>query len=99
MIRENFKINRNIAYQGKINVRNEERKEFLANCPIQYDSIMELIDRLDFADQPNYGDIYKLLDQRMQVREEHSVLMDAQYDWEEEETPSQEQLGNEEVSD
>uniref|UniRef100_A0A8R1TMD2 Protein kinase domain-containing protein n=1 Tax=Onchocerca volvulus TaxID=6282 RepID=A0A8R1TMD2_ONCVO len=89
-------VDRNIAYQGKMNVRNEERKEFLANCPKQYDSIMTLIDRLDFADQPNYDDIYKLLDQ---VREEHNVLMDAQYDWEEEESSIQQQLGNEEVSE
>uniref|UniRef100_A0A0R3S6H4 Site-specific DNA-methyltransferase (adenine-specific) n=1 Tax=Elaeophora elaphi TaxID=1147741 RepID=A0A0R3S6H4_9BILA len=55
--------NRNIAYQGKIKARNEGRKEFLANCPNQYDFIMAIIDRLNFADQPNYSDIYKLLDQ------------------------------------
>lgn len=36
---------------------------------------------------------------RIQVREEHSVLMDAQYDWEEEETTAPEQLENGQVTE
>ncbi|VDM95696.1 unnamed protein product [Thelazia callipaeda] len=54
---------RNIAYRGKIKARNENRKEFLLNCPKQYDFILALIDHLEYPDQPNYSDIYKLLDQ------------------------------------
>ncbi|VDM23289.1 unnamed protein product [Wuchereria bancrofti] len=76
--------------------RKEGRKEFLMNCPKQYDFIMALIDRLNFADQPNYNDIYKLLDQ---IRKEHSVLMDEQYDWEEEETTSPQQLKDAQVTE
>ncbi|KAL3986175.1 Protein kinase domain family protein [Acanthocheilonema viteae] len=89
-------VDRNIAYEGKIKARNEGRKEFLTNCPKQYDFIMALIDRLNFADQPNYNYIYKLLDQ---VREEHCVPMDAQYDWEEEMTTVPQQLEGGQVTE
>uniref|UniRef100_A0A915Q6Q9 Protein kinase domain-containing protein n=1 Tax=Setaria digitata TaxID=48799 RepID=A0A915Q6Q9_9BILA len=87
---------RDIAYRGKVKARNEGRKEFLANCPKQYDFIMALIDRLDFPDLPNYSDIYKLLDQ---VREEHNVMMDAQYDWEDEDPTTPQQFGSAEIAD
>ncbi|VDN26058.1 unnamed protein product [Gongylonema pulchrum] len=54
---------RTIAYSAKQNARDEKRKEFLAYCLKQYDFILTIIDRLEFPDCREYGDIYQLLHQ------------------------------------
>uniref|UniRef100_A0A914ZH05 Protein kinase domain-containing protein n=1 Tax=Parascaris univalens TaxID=6257 RepID=A0A914ZH05_PARUN len=63
--------------------RNAGRKQFLHDCPRQYDEILTMIDALAFQDEPKYSEIRRLLDE---VRKEHGIRMHSRFDWDEEGT-------------
>lgn len=47
--------------EAKQSVRGPKRAEFFNGCPRQYDTLLDLIDKLSFESQPPYDELQKLL--------------------------------------
>ncbi|VDM39685.1 unnamed protein product [Toxocara canis] len=58
-----FVRERNAAEEAKKHARAEGRTEFLHNCPKEYDTILSMIDALEFEQNPNYNHICALLNE------------------------------------
>ncbi|VDN52660.1 unnamed protein product [Dracunculus medinensis] len=52
---------RKAVQTAKISARNEGREKFLENCPKQYDNILNIVDELNFKDEPNYDEMKQIL--------------------------------------
>lgn len=56
-----FVLDREQVHVKKLLVRTTEKKNFLTNCPEQYEQLMINIDQMVFSDMPNYSFFYKTL--------------------------------------
>uniref|UniRef100_A0AC34F4H1 Non-specific serine/threonine protein kinase n=1 Tax=Panagrolaimus sp. ES5 TaxID=591445 RepID=A0AC34F4H1_9BILA len=65
--------------ESKRRARTSGRKQFLAHCPTQYGFFMDLIDRWQFDDMPDYDGLYVMITRLLDVI---GVKFDDMYDWE-----------------
>uniref|UniRef100_W6NV61 Tau-tubulin kinase 2 n=1 Tax=Haemonchus contortus TaxID=6289 RepID=W6NV61_HAECO len=54
-------------------------REFLGGLPVEFVDIMKEVDKLSYADEPNYNEIYNLIGNAIQMSGEKEFP----YDWEE----------------
>ena len=78
--------------------------EFLSGCPVEYKELLRVIDRLQFADTPDYDGMKRLLEQAfpfgvfcmipvIKVLRSNKISADGPMDWE---TDEEQSSGNEE---
>ncbi|KAL6740380.1 hypothetical protein Aduo_013739 [Ancylostoma duodenale] len=61
--------------------RGSGRIQFLFETPKQFDQVLTMVDSYTFEAEPEYGKIYKILDD---IREEKGIRMNEHWDWEDE---------------
>uniref|UniRef100_A0A0R3RIU8 Protein kinase domain-containing protein n=1 Tax=Elaeophora elaphi TaxID=1147741 RepID=A0A0R3RIU8_9BILA len=67
-----------LVQKAKENARTTTKEAFFENCPLQYDQILQIIDKLQFGETPPYATLYNLLNE---VINENGIALTMQYDW------------------
>ncbi|KAM3715673.1 Tau-tubulin kinase, partial [Dirofilaria immitis] len=67
-----------LVQKAKEDARTIAKEAFFDNCPLQYDQILQIIDKLQFHEAPPYASIYNILNK---IANENGIVLTMRYDW------------------
>ncbi|VBB33483.1 unnamed protein product [Acanthocheilonema viteae] len=67
-----------LVQKAKEEARTTKKDEFFENCPLQYEQILQIIDKLQFDETPPYATIYNILNE---IADENGTALTVGYDW------------------
>uniref|UniRef100_A0A1I8EU91 Protein kinase domain-containing protein n=1 Tax=Wuchereria bancrofti TaxID=6293 RepID=A0A1I8EU91_WUCBA len=73
-----FITDRSLVQKAKEDARTITKETFFEKCPLQYDQILQIIDKLEFDEIPPYATFYNILNE---MADENGIVVTMKYDW------------------
>ncbi|CAG9538724.1 unnamed protein product [Cercopithifilaria johnstoni] len=67
-----------LVEKAKEDARTVTKDAFFNNCPLQYDQILQIIDKLEFDETPPYANFYNILNE---ITDEDGIVLAMRDDW------------------